>query len=136
MRELGVRCANLASGARTKRQVRELAVSFISLCCFFLHFLKLASTLTECHIKGEGMIETAGGNCVGHLVNNFVFASAAAVLGASIHGRLLGLAARNPMTEVASAKGFDLEFGGPRFWTLKMFRMWPEQMQQHGLQSN
>ena len=25
--------------------MRELAVSFISLCCFFLHFLKLASTL-------------------------------------------------------------------------------------------
>ena len=26
MRELGVRCANLASGARTRRQVRELGV--------------------------------------------------------------------------------------------------------------
>ena len=25
--------------------MRELAVSFISLCCFLLHFLKLASTL-------------------------------------------------------------------------------------------
>ena len=45
MHKLGVRCANLALGARTRRQVRELAVSFISLCCFLLHFLKLASTL-------------------------------------------------------------------------------------------